>query len=81
MSIMNDDFINKIKDAIVKFLNYQIDIDDNELKAKTAEEREDYTQLIALFAMEWSINILKHFNTPESLKAIYNDLTRDKRHK
>lgn len=68
---MKDEQIKSLRSDIHKFLNYHTDIDTN---CNTKEEHDAYIQLIAAYAIEWSIKSLKIKMNKEQIDELYNDL-------
>ena len=65
---MNNETMDNLRTAILRFLDYQLDSDTN------ADDSDAYTQLVAAYAIEWSCERLKSKLTDEQITTLIHDL-------
>lgn len=64
---MTDKEIQQLQDTIRQFLDYQIDVNSNNVDPQV------YQQAIAAFALEWSADRLKSTLTEQEIHELLND--------
>ena len=64
---MTDKEIQQLQDTIRQFLDYQIDVNSNNV------DPEAYQQAIASFALEWSTDRLRSTLTEQEIHELLND--------